>query len=108
MSSENQFFNFHMDPSCSNNTKIGFQSLNSDVAALKKNLSVCRKWAKQGALKDGDIITVYAKYTETDAAAQMQLAQLTLADGTTRDLPTPDEPSVMDEDFTEEKSDIPF
>ena len=99
--SDNQFFNFHMEPNCSNNSKIGFQSLNSDVAALKKNLSVCRGWAEQGALQDGDIITIYARYTETDAAEEMSLPKLTFADGTTRDLPVSSAPKA-------EEDEIPF
>jgi hypothetical protein len=110
MSNENRFFNFHMESSCANNSKIGFQSLNSDVAALKKSLGQCRDWADQGTLKDGDVLVIYAKYTETDAAEEMSLSELKLADGTTRPV-TPAEPEAeAAEPETEDEAEgtIPF
>ena len=84
---ENSFLNFHLEESCSANSKVGFQSLNSDVAALKKNLTVVRGWAESEVLKDGDVICIYARYTESDTAKEMAVTQLRLADGTVRDIP---------------------
>ena len=84
---ENAFLNFHLSEDCSNNSKVGFQSLNSDVAALKKNLSVVKGWAETAILKDGDVICIFARYTESDSASEMAITQLKLADGTTRDIP---------------------
>lgn len=102
MSSENQFFNFHLRKDCSNNSKIGFQSLNSDVQALQKALGTCRNWAKDGVLKNGDTIVIYARYTETDAAEELHMDELQMADGTTRPVPVAEAGSADEED------EIPF
>lgn len=84
---ENSFLNFHLEESCSANSKVGFQSLNSDVSALKKNLSIVRSWAENEVLKDGDVICIFARYTESDPAKGMTVTQLRLADGSVRDIP---------------------
>ena len=107
MSGDNQFFNFHMEESCSNNSKIGFQSLNSDVAALKKPLSVCRSWAEKGALKHGDTIVIYARYTETSAAEELEMDEIQFADGTTREVPADTAPEAVAEAEVDEDN-IPF
>jgi uncharacterized protein YegJ (DUF2314 family) len=111
MSTENRFFNFHLKPDCRNNSKIGFQSLDSDVQALQKGLKFVReRLIASGKLKDTDTLQIWAKYTETDAAEELVLDELTFADGTTVKVDNP--PVTVDEDEAEaeaeEKPDIPF
>jgi len=107
MSAENRFFNFHLKADCRNNSKVGFQSLDSDVQALQKGLGCVRTWAENEKLQDGDTIVIYARYTETDAAEELHMDELQMADGTTRAL---DEEPVEAAPDTEadETDEIPF
>ena len=102
MTSENRFLNFHLTDDCRNNSKIGFQSLDSDVAALQKGLGYVRdKLIAKGVLKDSETMVIYARYTETSAAEDLEMGEVQFADGTTREVPNdaaPEAEAEVDED----------
>ena len=84
---DNAFLNFHMDKDCKPSTKVGFQSLNSDVAALQKGLANAANLVNHKVLRDGDIGQIWYRYSESDAAEDFTVTSITLADGTVRELP---------------------
>jgi hypothetical protein len=103
MSSENRFLNFHMKKDCLNNSKIGFQSLDSEVQALQKGLGYVRdKLIAKGLLKDSETMVIYARYTETNAAEELEMDEVQFADGTTREVPSADTEAEAETD------EIPF
>ena len=108
---DNAFLNFFMTEDCKPATKVGFQSLNSDVAALQKGLANAANLAQQGVYKDGETIQIWARFSETDAAEDTIVTSVTMADGTVRELPTEDEAEAAPEADAEAEVDednIPF
>lgn len=103
MSAENRFLNFHLKPDCRNNSKIGFQSIDSDVQALQKGLAYVRdKLIAKGLLNNTETLVVYARFTESDAAEELEMDTVQLADGTIRSVP------VAEDDSADEEDEIPF
>lgn len=101
---DNAFLNFFMDKDCKPATKVGFQSLNSDVAALQKGLANAANLVEHGVYKDGETIQIWARFSETDAADDTVVTSVTMADGTVRELPT----EAVAEAVTEDGEEIPF